>query len=125
MQNSKPQKVLHIWQEVAPRRDKKGMRWNFRVWTWHGVVTKNDILIDAYRIFFWNDKRSFCGVVLIFPAARFSRTRQLIEKLVADAEFRSKYKRVLKFPIERYYSEYGAFPEEQINLENFLSSLNR
>jgi hypothetical protein len=111
-----------MWIEVKPRRDKKGTRWNFRIWTWHSALTEQNIFISAYRIFFWNDNKTFCGVLLIFPAGNFSRLRQLTAKLTADAEFRSKQKRDLKFPLERHYSEYGAFAEEKINLENYLSS---
>jgi hypothetical protein len=106
-----------MWLEVQPRRDKKGTRWNFRIWSWHA----GNFDLDAYRIFFWNDKKTFCGVLLISPAGHFSRLRQLIAKLVGDAERRSKHKRDLKFPLERHYSEYGAFSEEKMNLENYLN----
>jgi hypothetical protein len=36
----------------------------------------------------------------------------VIEKLVADPDLRAKHQRELRFPLERHYEEYGAFPEE-------------
>ncbi len=94
-----------------PRRDKSGTRWNFRVW--HGMWMKGEVRDMAERIFFWNDKKTFCGVMLICPAVHVSHLHQLIAKLVADSKFRLQYKRELRFPLERYYSEYGAFPDEE------------
>ena len=64
------------------------------------------------RVFFWDDEQELCGVVLICPAIHVSRLRSLIQKLVADPSLRAKHKRALRFPLERHYSEYGAFPEE-------------
>jgi len=42
-----------------------------------------------------------------------SRLKRLIEKLVADPTLRKKHRKQLQFPLERHYSEYGAFPEEK------------
>jgi hypothetical protein len=92
-----------------PRRDKRGKRWNFRVW--HGTYQGR----HAERIFFWDDKREFCGVVLISPSVHVSRLHQFIEKLVADPDFRAQHKRDISFPLERHFSEYGAFPEETLS----------
>jgi hypothetical protein len=89
-----------------PRYDKSGKKWNFRVW--HDVVEGRRI----QSIFFWDDKRKFCGVVLLSPGVlHTSRLHSLIEKLVADPALRAKHRQVLKFPLERHYSESGAFPE--------------
>jgi hypothetical protein len=95
-----------------PRRDKSGKRWNFRVW--HEVWTEDRVL-SAERVFFWDEKRDFCGVVLLLPgkAVHVRDLHTLIEKLVADPGLRAKHKRDLRFPLERHYSEYGAFPEER------------
>jgi hypothetical protein len=41
-----------------------------------------------------------------------------MDKLVADPELREQYRRDLSFPLERYYSEYGAFPEEKLHNGN-------
>ena len=94
-----------------PRRDKSGKRWNFRVW--HEIWTEDKVL-DAQRVFFWDDGKDCCGVVLLLPGKTLHvrDLHSLIEKLVADPELREKHKRDLRFPIERHYSEYGAFPEE-------------
>src|SRR5438552_18501385 len=91
-----------------PRTDKSGSKWNFRVW--HDVVD----LRHVSRIFFWDEKGEVMGVVL-YPAdanTDISRLRSMIQKLVADPHVRAKYQRKLRFPLERHYSAYGAFPEE-------------
>ena len=71
----------------------------------------------AGRLFFWNDNKSNCGVVLFLPGdnQHFSRIKQLIENLVVDRGLREKYRRELRFPLERNYAEFGAFPEELSN----------
>jgi hypothetical protein len=89
-----------------PRMDVTGKRWNFRVW--HGVIEGRHI----ERVFFWDDSRESCGVVLLSPSLHVSRLRMLIQKLVADPALRKKHKRELCFPLERHYSDYPAFPEE-------------
>lgn len=89
-----------------PRIDKSGKRWNFRVW--HGKVRESYV----ERVFFWDDERAFCGVVVITNPLHVSRIHTLIEKLVATPVMRERYKRDLNFPLERYYSESPAFPEE-------------
>jgi hypothetical protein len=89
-----------------PRKDKTGKRWNFRVWTHVSPVR------HVERVFFWDDKREFCGVVFVSPAIHVSALHRLIQDLVADPALRKKYQRELRFPLERHYSEFGAFPEE-------------
>jgi hypothetical protein len=103
-----------MWNERKPRKDHSGKRWNFCVW--HDVWTEDKVLM-AERLFFWDDKKVECGVVL-FPAGsavHFSRLTRMIEKLVADPATRDQYRRDLRFPLERHYAEYGAFPEEISN----------
>jgi hypothetical protein len=65
-------------------------------------------------LFFWDDRKSCCGVVLIPPDAvkPYSQLKTLIEKLVANAELRRRHQRELQFPLETHYSGYPAFPEE-------------
>ena len=92
-----------------PRKDTSGKRWNFRVW--HDVLQK----CHVERVFFWDDKREFCGVVLVSPSLHVSDLHGLIEKLLADPTLRAKHRRELRFPLERHCSEYGAFPEEISN----------
>jgi len=77
---------------------------------WHDMVNRKRVA----RVFFWNDERDSSGIVLFPPGARtnFSALHSLIEKLAADPNLRAKYQRKLRFPLERYYSEYGALPEE-------------
>jgi hypothetical protein len=89
-----------------PRRDKQGTRWNFRVW--HDVVNNRHV----ERIFFWDDAKESCGVVMPKESIHVSKLRQLIEKLVSDPLFRKQYEREISFPLERHYSDYGSFPEE-------------
>ena len=92
-----------------PRIDVTGKRWNFRVW--HDVIDGRHI----ERLFYWDDTREYTGVVLLSPALHVSRLHTLIQKLVSDSEMREKHKRVLCFPLERHYSDYPAFPEENTN----------
>jgi hypothetical protein len=94
-----------------PRHEKGGKRWNFRVW--HEVWTDEKVR-SAQRVFFWDDEKSSSGVVLLPPGLTMhvSQLHKLIDKLVADPSLRAKHERDLHFPLERHYSEYGAFPEE-------------
>ena len=98
---------IDMWVDQKSRKDSDGKSWHFRIW--YALST------SAERVFFWDDQKENCGVV-IFPAgsgATFSRLRQLIEKLVADAALREKHRKPLSFPLERHYADYGAFPEEK------------
>lgn len=100
-----------MWKDEPPQRDSTGKRWHFRIW--YDVWTEDKVLM-AERVFFWDDAKSFCGVV-VFPAGtnvHFSRLRALVKKLVSDPDLRSQYRRELHFPLERHYSDYGVFPEE-------------
>jgi hypothetical protein len=101
-----------VWLDQTSRRDKNGKRWNFSVW--YDVWTDGKLWI-AERLFFWDDDKTFCGVVLFPPGSsvHFSRLKQLAEKLVVDPALRKQHRRELQFPLERHYSEYGAFPEEK------------
>jgi hypothetical protein len=90
-----------------PRRDKTGKRWNFRVW--HEVNASG----HHERVFFWDDKQEYCGIVLISPGIHVSKLHRLIDRLVADPALRAKHRRELGFPLDRHYSEFGAFPEEK------------
>jgi len=77
------------------RIGKNGSKWSFRVW--------NDAA--QTRIFFWDEAKTYTGVFL-FPLdakRHISRVRDVIEKLVADPQFRAKHRRPLQFPLERHY----------------------
>jgi len=37
----------------------------------------------------------------------------MIQKLVASEELRAAHRRGLRFQLERFYAEYGVFPEEK------------
>jgi hypothetical protein len=95
-----------------PREDRSGKRWHFRVW--YDVWT-DDRVRSAARIFFWDDPKEFCGVMLIPPESphHVTNLRKLIQKLIIDSSLRAKYRRELLFPLERHYSNYGCFPEEK------------
>src|SRR5215203_496771 len=97
-----------MWSDLMRRQDKNGTHWNFRIWyeSWgEGKV------VTFERVFFWDDKKAACGVVIFLPGEvpHFSRIKSLISKLVADPDLRKKYRRDLQFPLERYYSGYPAF----------------
>lgn len=91
-----------------PHLDATGKRWNFRVW--HEVVN----LKHVARVFLWDDGKASTGVLVLPAGARtdVAALHSVIRKLVSDPALRTKYSRDLKFPLERYYSRYGAFPEE-------------
>jgi hypothetical protein len=90
------------------RTDKTGTKWHVRIWR-DSRKGKH-----VARVFFWNDERDSIGVVLLPPERRtdVSALRSVIEKLAADPKLRAKHRRKLQFPLERYYSQYGAFREE-------------
>ncbi len=92
----------------ATRIDKHGAKWHFRVW--HEIIESRHVA----RVFFWDDARHFTGVVLLSGNTRSNvhYLHALIQKLVADAQPRTKYQREVRFPLERHYEQYGAFPEE-------------
>jgi hypothetical protein len=94
-----------------PRRDKSGKRWNFYYW-YAGALS--DPSCQAQRLFFWDDAKTDCGVVLFSPGKTIAYThiKSLIPKLVADQTLRKKHQRELQFPIEKHYSKYPTFPEE-------------
>jgi hypothetical protein len=103
-----------MWMNQQPRRDTAGKRWNFRIW--YDVWTEEKVF-TAQRLFFWDDEKNYCGVVLFPPGStvHFSRLKKLIEKLVADPALRRLHRRDLSFPLERHYAGYGTFPEEKPN----------
>ena len=91
-----------------PRVDKTGARWHFAVW--HDLIDRSHVA----RVFFWDDQRSFTGV-LIIPAGGRTDVQALhdwIQKLAADPALRNQCQRALRFPLERHYSFFGAFPEQ-------------
>lgn len=99
------------WDEqnlAEPRRGRNGTIWHFLVW--HDVVS----LKHVARVFFWDDRRTTTGVVVLPPSARtdVSALRGLIQKLAADPQLRARHLRELRFPLQRHYSDYGAFPGE-------------
>jgi hypothetical protein len=103
------------WSHERPRQDRNGKRWNFCYWYsgWSREETKK-----AQRLFFWDDAKAECGVLLFLPGAtvRYSRITDLIDNLTAKSAVRERYKRPLVFPLEDHYSEFGAFPEEAAEL---------
>jgi len=103
-----------MWNEEKSRKDKSGKRWNFCYWY---SRTFADSSRKAQRLFFWNDRKEVCGVVLFLPGAtvRYSRIPDMIGKIVAHESVRKQYQRELRFPLEQHYSEFGTFPEEISN----------
>ena len=101
-----------MWIDEQPREDSSGNRWNFCIWS--SYLSNEYKLLMAHRLFFWNDDKSNCGVVLFLPESgpAFGRVKALIEKLVADPALREKHRRELRFALRRHYGDHGAFPEE-------------
>ena len=97
----------------SPRTSANGTRWNFRVW--HDTWTSEGTVLYAQRVFYWDDDQTLCGVVLLPPGQTLhvSRLRALIEKLAAEPALREQHRCDIRFPLERHYSSYGAFPEER------------
>jgi hypothetical protein len=95
------------------RKDKSGVRWNFCYWYAGTFAQSNQ---KAQRLFFWDDQRRDCGVVLFAPGKTvpYSRIKSLIEKLVADERLRKLHARELQFPLEAHYMTYPIFPEEML-----------
>jgi hypothetical protein len=62
-----------MWKDEQPRKDSNGKRWNFRIW--HDVWSENKVLM-AQRVFFWDDSKSHCGVVLFVPGSDLHFSRQ-------------------------------------------------
>jgi hypothetical protein len=96
-----------MWPNEKSRRDRSGRRWNFH----YQYFGKN----LGQRLFFWDDDLTEHGV-LIFPKSAtrsYVKIEDLIDKLVSDASLRGQHQRELRFPLNRYYSDYGAFPEEK------------
>ena len=93
------------------RKDKYGSTWNFSYW-YSGALAAPEL--KAQRLFFWNDDRNDCGVILFIRGKTlpYARVRNLISELVAKRTVRQQYQRDLVFPLERHYKEYGSFPEE-------------
>lgn len=87
----------------TPRTDRTGRAWHFRVW--HGDAEG----VWTQRIFFWNESRSETGVVELAgdKTLHISRLKQVIAKLVASPDFRSRYRRKIEFPVERRYAAYA------------------
>jgi hypothetical protein len=93
-----------------PHIDATGKRWNFRVW--HEVVN----LKHVARVFYWDDAKELTGVLVLPEGSRtdVAALHSVIRKLASDSGLRAKHSRDLKFPLERHYSSYGAFPEEAV-----------
>jgi hypothetical protein len=102
-----------MWTNEKSRRDKSGKRWNFSYW-YSGRISA---LQPSARLFFWDDTKTDCGVILFLPGSvlRYARINDLMNKVVANPAVREKHKRELDFPLERYYSGYPVFPEENSN----------
>ena len=102
-----------VWADEKSQRDKSGKRWNFRYW-YSGTFAEE--ASKGQRLFFRNDSKSDCGVVL-YPAGAtvpYSRIQDMMGKLVAHQSARKQYQRELCFPLEQHYPEYRAFPEEKL-----------
>ena len=104
------------WSQERSRQDRSGKRWNFCYWYsgWSKDETRK-----AQRLFYWDDGRTDCGVVLFLPGStvRYSRITDLINNLTSKSSLREQYRRRLSFPLEDHYSDFGAFPEESSSVQ--------
>src|SRR6185312_3253071 len=100
-----------MWTHERARQGKDGVRLNF-CYCYNGA--SSDPKSKAQRLFFWNEDKTFTGVVLFPPgkAVPYSRMKSLMEKLTADAKLRQLHQRALEFPLENHYSLWPSFPEE-------------
>ncbi|WP_297462678.1 hypothetical protein [Ferrovum sp.] len=98
------------WSALKEKRDKNGKRWNFSYWHTFSFVTDN----RAQRLFFWDDDHKESGVVLLLgdQSQPYASIRNLVDRLVSSPELRKQHSRELRFPLERYYREFGSFPDE-------------
>ena len=96
-----------MWPNEKQRLDKSGQRWSFH-YQYFGKQ-------HGQRLFFWNDDLSEAGVLLFSPERlrTYKQIENLILKLVAEPDLRRLHRRVLSLPMDRFYSEPGAFPEEK------------
>ena len=62
--------------------------------------------VYTQRIFFWDEPRADTGCVEFtrHQVLHVSKIKQRIRKIVTDAAYRERYRRALKFPVERHYS---------------------
>jgi hypothetical protein len=91
-----------VWcrgQNLEKRVDSTGREWQFRVWV--DFVNGRPV----QRIFFWNKERTDSGILEFKgdQTLHIRRIRDRISKLVKDAEYRGRYRRPLRFPVERHY----------------------
>jgi len=65
-------------------------------------------------LFFWDDDHSEVGVLIYTGQStrNYRAITKLVEKLVNEPELRHAHQRDLRFPLDRYYVEFGSFPEE-------------
>jgi hypothetical protein len=98
------------WQPLATKQDRRGKRWNFSYWNTFSFLST----VKAQRLFFWDDEFEECGVILFHGGSTrpYPQIQNLADKLVADQRLRAQHRRELRFPLERYYAEFGSFPEE-------------
>ena len=99
-----------VWTPLSEKRDRTGKRWNFSYW----YTFRSSSETDSQRLFFWTDDHKECGVILFLEGHTrpYAQIKGLVDKLVSEPELRRQYQRELRFPLERYYAEFGSFPEE-------------
>ena len=99
------------WTPLSDKRDRDGKRWHFSYW--YTFNSNSDV--RAQRLFFWGDQHDECGVVIMQgnKSQPYTAIKNLVMKLVSEPSLRNRYRRALRFPLERHYAEFGSFPEEQ------------
>ena len=83
-----------------PVRARDGRVWNFRVW--HDVFEG----AHTWRIYFWDEAREVtgCAEFVAEQSLHITKVKQKMRKIVTDPAYRDKFRRDLKFPVERHYS---------------------
>jgi hypothetical protein len=80
-----------------PVEDRLGCLWHFQLW-WGTAIQ---------RLFFWDEAKETTGLLELpgDKALHYSRLRERIQKLAKDPDYRRRYLKPLKFPLERHYGE--------------------
>lgn len=94
---------------LKPKRDKQGKRWNFSYWR-----TSPSACFRAARLFYWDDECHETGVIIYAGEStrNYGQIAKIAEKLVGNPVLRREHQRDLRFPLDRYYAEFGSLPEE-------------
>ena len=87
---------LGVWRDFKPIPGLRGRKWHFKVW--YGVRPRFYVLV-----FFWDEEKGETGCVEIRNESEIGSFKQKMLKVAKQREYRRRFLRPLKFPLERYY----------------------